>query len=191
MIGNDIVDLEFAKHNSRWREQRFLDKLFSEEEQDFILSDGHRFQNIWRLWSMKESAYKIISRGDGIVRFNPKDFCCFTANTTQGHVVFENKLIPTVTLITKKFIHTTTCLQPRYISEVFQLLNKESKTQHKQTYEQAIKAYAQLKNLSQDTVKIVKNAIGVPQFYSQGQVLDSQLSLTHHGHFGALAIAVS
>ena len=190
MIGNDVVDLEFAKHNSRWREQRFLDKLFSKEEQDFILSDGHRFQNIWRLWSMKESAYKIISRGDGIVRFNPKDFCCFTASTTQGHVVFENKLIPTVTLITKKLIHTTACLQPRYISEVFQLLNKESKTQHKQTYEQAIKAYAQLKNLSQDSVEIVKNEIGVPRFYSQGQLLNSHLSLTHHGHFGAFSIAV-
>ena len=190
MIGNDIVDLEFAKGNSRWKEQRFLDKLFSKEEQDFILSDGNRFQNIWRLWSMKESAYKIISRADGIVRFNPKDFCCFTTSATQGYVVFENKSIPAVTQTTPKFIQTTVCLESCYISEVFKFLHKDSKMQQKQSNEQAIKAYAQLKNHSQETVEIIKNEIGVPQFYIQGDLQKEQLSLTHHGHFGAFAIAV-
>ncbi|MGC1632566.1 MAG: 4'-phosphopantetheinyl transferase superfamily protein [Gelidibacter sp.] len=190
MIGNDIVDLEFAKCNSRWKEHRFLDKLFSKEEQDFILSDENRFQNIWRLWSMKESAYKIISRAGGIVRFNPKDFCCFTTNPTKGYVVFENKSIPTVTQTTPKFIQTTACLEPSYISEVFQFLHKDSKLQHKQSYEQAIKAYAQWKKQSQETVEIIKNEIGVPQFCINGRLLETRLSLTHHGHFGAFAIAV-
>ena len=190
MIGNDIVDLEFAKHNSRWREQRFLDKLFSKEEQDFILSDGNRFQNIWRLWSMKESAYKIISRADGIVRFNPKDFCCFTTNATKGNVVFENKSIPTISQSTENFIQTTACLEQRYISEVFQFLNSDIIIQHQQSKEQAVKAYAQWMSLPQKTLAIVKNGNGVPQFYSNGRLLKAQISLTHHGHFGAFAIAV-
>ncbi len=190
MIGNDIVDLEFAGINSRWREQRFLDKLFSKEEQDFILSDENRFENIWKLWSMKESAYKIISRADGIVRFNPKDFNCVVKNDTLGHVVFENKSIPTVTQTNQKFIQTTTCLESHWISEVFQLLNTDSKMQHKQSYKHAAKAYAQLKNVSIEIIEIFKNEIGVPQFYIQGNLQEEQLSLTHHGYFGAFVIAV-
>ncbi len=190
MIGNDIVDLECAKHNSRWREQRFLDKLFSAIEQDFILSDGNRFQNIWRLWSMKESAYKIISRGDGIIRFNPKDFTCLIMNTTQAHVRFENTTVPTLTETHPDFIQTTAFLKPDWISEVVQLVHSDFKSQHKQSYQHAIKAYAILKNVSQNMVEIIKNRLGVPQFYINGSLQPEHLSLTHHGHFGAFAIAV-
>ncbi|MEO5788378.1 hypothetical protein, partial [Gelidibacter sp.] len=156
----------------------------------FILSDGNRFQNIWRLWSMKESAYKIISRADGMVRFNPKDFCCFTTNATKGYVVFDNKVIPTVSQSTEKFIQTTAFLEQRYISEVFQFLNADSNLQNQQSNQKAVTAYALWMNLSQETLAIIKNDNGVPHFYSNGRLLAAQLSLTHHGHFGALAIAV-
>lgn len=190
MIGNDIVDLEFANYNSRWQEQRFLDKLFSTEEQDFILSDGKRFENIWRLWSMKESVYKIICRADGIIRFNPKDFKCVTRNRIHGHVAFDDTLVSTVTQTNKDFIQTTAFLESNWISEVFQLGHADTEMQRHQTYQHAITAYAQLKMVPQNTVEIIKNEIGIPKFYIKGRLLKEQLSLTHHGHFGAWAIAV-
>ena len=190
MIGNDIVDLEFAGFNSRWREQRFLDKLFSIEEQDFIFSDENRFENIWKLWSMKESAYKIISRADGIVRFNPKDFQCFTMTATRGQVIYENNSISTVTQTNQKFIQTTAYLKQNWISDVFQVLNAGAEAPSQPKYEHAVRAYAEQKKVSQNTIEIIKNDIGVPQFYLQGNLQKEQLSLSHHGHFGAWAIAV-
>jgi phosphopantetheinyl transferase (holo-ACP synthase) len=190
VIGNDIVYLGFAKLNSRWQEQRFLDKLFSAEEQDYILSDGKRFQNIWRLWSMKESVYKIISRANGIVRFNPKDFKCLVKDTTQGHVVFGNTVISTLTETQSKFIQTTAFLEKDWTSEVFQLLHSDFKWQQIQSYQRAVKAYAHLMKVSHQTVKIIKNKTGVPQFYIDGSLQPEHMSLTHHGHFGAFAIAV-
>lgn len=190
MIGNDIVDLEFAKLNSRWQEQRFLDKIFSAREQDYILTDGMRFQNIWHVWSMKESAYKIISRAEGIVRFNPKDFGCFITNSTQGYVVFENTAVPTLTKIHPKYVQTTAFLKSDWTSEVFQLSNSNPELQHLQSYQFASRAYAKLKNVTHDTIVIIKNKIGVPEFYMNGDLQQEQLSLTHHGHFGAFAIAV-
>lgn len=190
MIGNDIVDLEFTKLNSRWQEQRFLDKLFSAEEQDFILSDGKRFQNIWRLWSMKESVYKMTCRAEGIIRFNPKDFKCLLTDATHGQVMLENIVTPTLTVIHPDYIQTTAFLKPNWTSEVVQLSHSDSKTQHKQSYQHAIKAYAILKTVSQNMVEIVKDKLGVPQFYINGNLQQEQLSLTHHGHFGAFAIAV-
>ncbi len=190
MIGNDIVDLEFAILNSRWQEQRFLDKLFSTEEQDFILSDGKRFQNIWRLWSMKESVYKMTCRADGLILLNPIVFNCFLSVATRGQVVFGNIVTSTLTVIHPDYIQTTAFLKPNWTSEVVQLSHSDSRTQHKQSYQHAIKAYAILKTVSQNRVEIIKNKLGVPQFYINGNLQQEQLSLTHHGHFGSFAIAV-
>lgn len=190
MIGIDIVDLEFSKRNSRWQEQRFLDKLFSAQEQDFILSDGKRFENIWRLWSMKESAYKVTFRADGIHRFNPKDFKCFVTDATQGKVRFGTIVTSAETEIHPDYIKTTAFLKPNWTSDVVKLSHSDSGTQHKQSYQHAIKAYASLKTVSQNTVEIVKNKLGVPQFYINGNLQYEQVSLSHHGYFGAIAIAV-
>ena len=190
MLGNDIVDLQFAKVNSRWQEQRFLDKLFTTEEQDFILSDGNRFENIWRLWSMKESAYKIISRADGIVRFNPKAYKCTIKNYAKGVVDYENISISTFTEKDVKFIHTTAFLNTNWTSEVLHLSDSEVKFQHIDVKQHAIRIYADLKHSVVESIDIRKNATGVPQFYKKGLLQKEQLSLTHHGNFGACVIAV-
>ncbi|MEO6348952.1 MAG: 4'-phosphopantetheinyl transferase superfamily protein [Aquaticitalea sp.] len=190
MIGNDIVDLEIAKHNSRWEGQRFLDKLFSAEEQYFIKADDNRFQNIWRLWSMKESAYKIISRGDDIVRFIPKSFECCITNSTEGQVVFENTFVSTLTETHSKFIYTNAHLNTEWTYEVFQLQHSDAKSQHKETYQNAINFLANLTGVSQDTIEIRKDQFGVPHIYADGILQEELLSITHHGHFGALAIAI-
>lgn len=189
MIGVDIVVLKFATCNSRWREQRFLDKLFSLEEQEFICSDEKRLQNIWRLWSMKESAYKIISRTDAVMRFNPKAYGCYVTNEKQGRVEFENSFISTVTSSHQSFIHTTAFVDNHWTSEVFKLKSSEAKTQHKEAYQRAIKAFSNLKGVSENMIEIYKNQNGAPEFYSCGNLYTEQLSLTHHGNFGAFAIA--
>ena len=36
MIGNDIVDITEAKQKSNWQRPRFLDKLFTVQEQQLI-----------------------------------------------------------------------------------------------------------------------------------------------------------
>ncbi len=190
MIGNDIVDLEFAGINSRWREQRFLDKLFSKEEQQFILSEENRYATIWKLWSMKESVYKIISRADGIARFNPKDFNCFVTNAVEGYVMFENRSVPTVTEIKREFIQTIAYLQQDWISESFPLVDSDIEIQSEQIYQKAVKAFAKMKAINYKSLEILKNERGVPQFYIHGILQADHLSLTHHGHFGAFAIAV-
>lgn len=190
MIGNDIVDLEFAKRNSRWQEQRFLDKLFTSEEQDFIRSDDQQFQNIWRLWTMKESVYKITSRAEGKIRFNPTDFKCIVLDSNQGQVFYKNQSIATATTTDKNFIQTTACSNPQWISKLFQFSSLDYPTQHSESLLQAIKAYATYKNVVDKSVAVIKNSTGIPQFYMNGHLQPEQLSLTHHGYYGAFAISV-
>jgi len=190
MIGNDIVDLEFAKRNSRWQEQRFLDKLFTTEEQDFVHSDQQKFQNIWRLWTMKESVYKIISRAEETIRFNPTDFKCTVLDSNRGHVIYKNQSIATSTTTDKSFIQTTTCLNPQWISKLFQFSNLDYPTQHSESVQQAIKAYSTYKNVLDTSVAVIKNSRGIPQLYMNGHLQPEQLSLTHHGLYGACAFSV-
>ncbi|MBJ7879524.1 4'-phosphopantetheinyl transferase family protein [Gelidibacter salicanalis] len=190
MIGNDIVDLEFAKCNSRWQEQRFLDKLFNTDEQDFIRSDDQQFQNIWRLWTMKESVYKITSRAGGRVRFNPKDFKCAVINSIQGRVFYKNVSVSTFTKTHQKFIQTTAFLKSQWTSKIFQFSSADYNAQHSESVRHASKAYAAYKNVPNKSVTIIKNPTGIPQFYINGEVQKEQLSLTHHGHYGACAFNV-
>lgn len=190
MIGNDIVDLEAAQQNSRWQEQRFLDKLFLEDEQDFIFSENDRFRKIWRLWSMKESVYKIISRVEGRFRFNPKDFHCIITNLTEGSVVYKNRCIKTITITHPKYLQTTAFLTNNWISKVIRLSFSDTHYQHITTYARVIEKYRLMKQQPIDLVEIRKDAMGIPQFYIDNRLQQEQLSLSHHGYFAAWVITV-
>ncbi|TXE08312.1 4-phosphopantetheinyl transferase family protein [Gelidibacter salicanalis] len=190
MIGNDIVDIELAKRNSRWQEQRYLDKLFTTEEQEFIRSGDQQFQNIWRLWTMKESVYKITSRAEGTIRFNPTNFKCTVLDATQGKIIYKNQSIATSTIINQNFVQTTASSNPQWVSKIFQFSSLDYPTQHSESVQQAIKAYAAYKKVVDTSVAVIKNRTGIPQFYIYGQLQTEQLSLTHHGLYGAFAISV-
>ena len=56
MIGNDIIDLSVAKLESNWQRRGFLEKQFTEEEQQLILTASNPFVLVWKFWSMKEAA---------------------------------------------------------------------------------------------------------------------------------------
>lgn len=101
MIGNDIVDLAKAKKESHWQRKGFLDKLFTIEEQQLILTSQNPEQMVWNLWSRKEAAYKIYNRQTGERFFNPKRFVC-----EADEVVFEANHYYTQTQITSDFIYT-------------------------------------------------------------------------------------
>ena len=73
MIGNDIIDLSLAKTQSNWQRKGFLEKLFSNDEQQLILEASNSFEMVWRLWSMKEAAYKIYTQHNEIRFFAPKN----------------------------------------------------------------------------------------------------------------------
>ena len=76
MIGNDIIDLSLAKTASNWQRKGFLEKQFTIKEQQLILQNGNSFNDVWRLWSMKEAAYKIYTQQHKKRFFAPQKFEC-------------------------------------------------------------------------------------------------------------------
>lgn len=110
MIGNDLVDLQEASHQSNWKRKGYLSKIFSIEERKQILSNENPENLIWLFWSMKEAAYKIDSRLTGLRNFAPSSLLCQNLNKTttiaSGKVTVNRKSYFTSSDLQDTYIHT-------------------------------------------------------------------------------------
>ena len=106
MIGNDIIDLNLAERDSNWKRKGFMDKIFTKNEQYFILNAENSRTMVWNLWSRKEAAYKIYNRQTGIRGYFPLELACLDLeNTTEvifGKVEIKGFLYFTKTLTTDR-----------------------------------------------------------------------------------------
>lgn len=106
MIGNDIIDLAFSKTESKWNRSGFIEKIFTEREQFLIAQSKNTELVIWKLWSIKEAAYKIWNRQTGNRLFNPKFFECAFADDESGQLTIGHKTYFSKSCITAHYIHS-------------------------------------------------------------------------------------
>jgi phosphopantetheinyl transferase (holo-ACP synthase) len=132
MVGNDIVDLVEANKTSNWKHPRFQSKLFTELEQDLINNSDNPFVMIWRLWSMKEAAYKLFTQNNGRRFFNTKGFECSLENTF-GTVKFKNFKCFVESKVTSNFIISEAkTIQENFKSKIVSLSSNSPKLQSKE-----------------------------------------------------------
>lgn len=179
MIGNDIVDLQLAKIQSNWQRKGFLEKQFTDSEQEIILNAEKPFLQVWLFWSMKEAAYKCYTQLNQKRFFAPKKFECKMTSSNKGIVSIEKHVFYTFSKINSHFIHTIAKQNPQQngnygdfsIDKIF----GESQT---------VKAQL-LANFPKKTI-LRKNDFGVPSLYGENK-LPIAISLTHHGNYGGFA----
>ena len=110
MIGNDIVDLKLAKTQSNWQRPKFLEKIFTTNEQELIQQSDNLELEVWRLWTMKEAAYKAYNRETGIRGFFPWKLECLNSKFRDGKflgtVSIEDKIYFTETTVGEAFVYT-------------------------------------------------------------------------------------
>lgn len=93
LVGNDVVDLTAPRAADRHLDERFVARVFTEEERARILADDDPSLRLWLGWAAKEAAYKVVSKslgepppfahrrfevtwsgaGDGVVRYASED----------------------------------------------------------------------------------------------------------------------
>lgn len=173
MIGNDIIDLKLASKESNWERPGFLEKQFTEIEINLILESSNPFILVWRFWSMKEAAYKIVVQQQSKRFFAPKKFECQIISETEGLVRFEDQEFQSTTTITSNYIYTIIG------NAQFQWIGV--KTQK----EELLKIIEKQIGVFEGELKIEKNAFGVPNIYHHGLQISSSFSKTHHGSFEA------
>ncbi len=106
MIGNDIVDLKLVLLEDKASNLRWLKKVFVEKEIELIQNSESPNITLWRLWSMKESAYKVAVKKTGIRAFNPKRFETEILGPCQGRVSSIYGIFQTTYSITEDYIHS-------------------------------------------------------------------------------------
>lgn len=191
MLGNDIVDLAEAKQNSNWKRPRFLEKLFTPNEQHFIKSSEFPFVMVWRLWSMKEAAYKLYTQLHPSRFYKPKQFECNIKNL-KGTVNYQDFKCFLTTQITSQYILSEARLVHTDLSsEVLEIESRSVITQSAILKAQLVSKLAEHKKLSKQDLEIVKSEFGIPSVYYKSQKLDLGISITHHGYYGAYGVSNS
>ena len=110
MIGNDIIDLQLAQLQSNWLRKGYLDKIFTDLEQHFILNSSDQNRQVWQLWSRKEAVYKLLLQKGIHKGYYPKKIKCTDINLASGQVVFDNCIYYTTTFISDNYIHSIAVL---------------------------------------------------------------------------------
>lgn len=121
MIGNDVVDLDLAKVQSNWRRKGYLEKIFTDAEQELIKTSNCPNTTVWILWSMKEAAYKIHNRKTGIRNFAPTHLSCSLTHIdgeVNGSVTVDSQIYFTKTQILATYVHTIAAPLSNQLSEI-------------------------------------------------------------------------
>ncbi len=190
MLGNDIIDISQTKRSSNWKRKGFLQKAFSPEEQGKITSSADPFATLWRMWSMKESAYKLYLQQGHARFFNPASISCDIISAKKGVVCIRDWDIKTQTEINSDYIFTIAALGDwdRVENSIFHLSSRDAHFQSATTHQKIRHHIAAKNRLEIDQLHIRKTSTHIPQLFYQGQKLALAISLTHHGHYGAFSV---
>jgi len=148
------------------------------------------FELVWRMWSMKESAYKLYVRGTQVRFFNPQKLVCTIINETKGLVKIDDSCMHTLTQMQEEYIHTNACLDAKAAIDqsIFEIKNSATLNQSQQTHLQFLQDYANVNLLSINDLAIQKTPINIPQLFYKNENINLHFSLSHHGDWGAYTI---
>jgi phosphopantetheinyl transferase (holo-ACP synthase) len=189
MIGNDIVDLNLAEKQSNWRRKGFLEKVYSSNEQAMIQESSMPDVLIWKLWSMKESAYKARLRVDKRVQLNPTAFECQILSEDKGIVSCDGKIYHTVSQINNNFVHTQALVEEFDTTLFSKVINvNQNISSSKELYKVIISSVAISMCCDESDMVLEKNRLGIPELYRMGKKMLQLCSLSHHGRYGSYVI---
>jgi len=190
MIGIDVIDLRQITEFDSERRQRFLKKVFTAGERDFIDSSPNVDLAIWRLWSMKESAYKILSRTSNRRSFEPIKLNCEILSESVGQVWSDDHILFTRTSTSDYAISTvsTNSLADHFDEFLFNINYKNHAEQSSIVYQKLIEKIAEKYQIQNRFLSVKKNEIGVPFLLYKTSFFKVDFSLSHHGNCGFIAI---
>lgn len=188
MIGNDVVDLRDPEVRGT-SHPRWDMRVFSAPEQEAIQASGAPNRLRWILWAAKEAAYKVARKLDRRTVFSPPRFEVRLDVTLRGHVHHPGGTLPVVVDEAQARIHAiATDAEPDARELVEQVLCWDG---DEVMAGRALRArvrgeLAARLELPAEDLEI--DRVGrIPVVLLQGEPLDVDLSLSHHGEFLAFA----
>lgn len=119
-LGNDLVDLSSPRIKLKHLNARFLQRVFTKEEQASILANNDNNSTIlWAIWAAKEAAYKACKKLLPDLIFSHNKFAVelntlanlktknFDNNNIYGFLLYKNLLINLNWQYNTNFVHCT------------------------------------------------------------------------------------
>lgn len=191
MIGNDVVDLRLARHQSNWRRKGFLEKVFTAYEQQVIGSAADKNQVVWLMWSMKEAAYKAHQRRFGLPRkLNWSSFECHLRNVPdrwgRGVVSIDRSHYYSSSRVTPELIHT-------YVvgSEDLRVRSRLFIAETQGIGEKLLAEITVLHELEKKDISLGKDEQGIPYINLRDTRYPLAFSLSGHGRFAAFSVPLT
>jgi phosphopantetheinyl transferase (holo-ACP synthase) len=181
MLGNDIVDLNHLPDQVRSLSKPYLNKICSDLEIDKILNSENPNLSLWRIWTMKESAYKIAMKLGAKRAFNPKKFETFLVDARSGHICSSYGTLLSETVFDENYIHTVSFLAK---CKGYKSGQKICADHQSESVRQTIVEDFKMLNPVQDKAEIIMKA-EIPFLSTDKGLVD--ISLSHHGDFIAWA----
>jgi phosphopantetheinyl transferase (holo-ACP synthase) len=189
VVGNDIIDIEETKRSTNWERPRFLQKVFTTQEQSLIRASADSFTCVWQLWSMKESAYKVFTQAGGMRFLDPTKIECNLESLKKGKVKIDTITMETSTVFHSNYILSSAIINNSYIDTcVFDLPEGKGIQQSTFMQEQVLIDFAKNNSLNLADLQVQKTNAGIPIIHYKNKALKNALSITHHGEYGAYSI---
>ena len=184
MLGNDIVDLNHLPDKVRSFSEPYLNKICSVREIEKVIGSDNPELMLWRIWTMKESAYKIAMKLGAKRAFNPKSFETFPFDATAGLVSTDYGTMLSESVFDENFIHTVSFL-PK--SKGFKSGQKICADHQSEAVRKAIIEDFKMQNPIQDNAEIIMKS-DIPFLSTETGFVD--ISLSHHGSYIAWAFEI-
>lgn len=197
MIGNDIVDLSISTIGEKERRSRFLEKILTRLEMDILGSLGGEDRYVWLIWSIKESVYKIVSRGLQKSIYAPKSIQCIDINCSGKGVYYADihyggDTFISKSIVNKEYIHTVASASHSVINQsdvqIFAIPKDADESGY--TIRKVIESVRLPKSHNYGSLSVIKDKNRVPRIYDEETEI-GYLSITHHGSYGAYVFIAS
>lgn len=210
-MGNDVVDLKAGGAAGKSGDSRFVSRVLTSGEQTVLGRVENSDSCFWAMWAAKEAAYKAVSRAKPAISSSPRRYeVCFdnqhrksvwtgSVATPMGRVYVQSQL-------DENYIHCigqTGCgpAGRQIIFRVFETVpgapegtEADPGQQSAAVRRAAAAAIVSCLDLSEDNVLIVRDSSagrpGPPVVRIKGSATEIQISLSHHGRFGAFALNI-
>jgi hypothetical protein len=216
-VGNDIVDLTDPHNRGKSRNTRFINRVFTINEQKKILGSGDQDAILWALWAGKESAYKIISKSHSSVPFTPRLYevildsiepiptagqSCSGCNYLAGCVDTPYDRVHIRIFVTRNHVH---CIgisaPPEAINAVIWQVDHIGTASHASLHSESLLVRETLmKHLSEhidqcpENIEIIRvrgpDGLSPPRVLMNGRSAGIDISLSHDGLFTAHAFVI-
>lgn len=201
-VGNDVIDLAASGNPGKNADDRFRNRVFTDDEQTLISGAARPDTLLWTLWAAKEAAFKAVRRNHPGIHSIPRqyrvildtDHTSGTETSLAGKVVTPIGNLALRIELTAEWVHALAAGSEQDISRLRQRVEPMEGTEDSTDPSAFVRKFlllelADILDCAVGNVSIITDddGSGIPRVLLHGRFLAAEFSLSHDGRFAAFA----